>query len=85
LTKLQEKPSALKGEHPALQTMKLMFVGHFPLLDPDPDCGSGYGSKDFLVSYYPDPIRIHSTGKIFKNMSNFQKYVAGFSLTKETQ
>ncbi len=56
MTMLQDKPSALKGKHPALQTMKFMFVGHFSLLDPDPDCGSGYGSKDFIVSgSNPDP------------------------------
>jgi hypothetical protein len=33
MSKLQEKPSALKREHPALQKMKFlyffMFVGHF--------------------------------------------------------
>jgi hypothetical protein len=40
MPKLQEKPSALKREHPALQNMVI-----FALLDPDPDqqfeCGSG--------------------------------------------
>jgi hypothetical protein len=55
MPKLQEKPSALKREHTALQKMKIMslflFVGViFALLDPDPDpaaqinadpCGSG--------------------------------------------
>ena len=48
MPKLQEKPSALKREHPALQNMKIlysikffkkilfsMFVGH-SLLDQDP-------------------------------------------------
>jgi hypothetical protein len=38
---LQERPSASKREHPALQKrIFLIFsiiVGHFPLLDPDPD------------------------------------------------
>jgi len=39
-SKLQKKPSALKGEHPALQIMK--FLKFFLLLDvvfalPDPD------------------------------------------------
>jgi hypothetical protein len=57
--KLQEKPSALKKEHPALQNMKILYFFLFfwiifPLLDPDPDpatqinadpCGSGYGSR----------------------------------------
>ncbi len=36
--KLQEKPSALKREHPALQNMKKkfpVFLGHFWLRDPD--------------------------------------------------
>jgi hypothetical protein len=50
---LQEKPSALKKEHPALQKIKLIafsiFVGHFfALLVPDSDPGtpieSGSGS-----------------------------------------
>ncbi len=41
--KLQEKPSALKREHPALQNMKILyffsiFVGHFC----PPGSGSGY-------------------------------------------
>ncbi len=44
-SKLQEKPSALKREHPALQKMTIIFLGHFyPLgsglqsrnVDPDP-------------------------------------------------
>jgi hypothetical protein len=50
--KLQEKPSALKREHPALQKMKILsffqFFGViFALLDPDPEfvCGSGSGSN----------------------------------------
>jgi hypothetical protein len=42
MSKLQEKPSALKRDHPALQKMKLMNVFlclwvTFALLDPDPD------------------------------------------------
>jgi hypothetical protein len=47
--KLQEKPSAVKREHPALQ--KILWV-IFALLDPDPDCesGSGYGSRDPIES-----------------------------------
>jgi hypothetical protein len=43
MSKLQEKPSALKREYPALQKRKfvnffiwLRFI--FALLDPDPDC-----------------------------------------------
>jgi hypothetical protein len=40
--KLQEKPSALKKEHPALQNMKILYLFLFlwvifSLLDPDPD------------------------------------------------
>ncbi len=38
---LQEKPSAVKREHPALQKIKFInffyFVVHFALLDPDPE------------------------------------------------
>jgi hypothetical protein len=60
MPKLQEKPSALKSEQPALQRMKILsfflfFWVIFSLLDPDPDptaqinadpcgSGSGYGS-----------------------------------------
>ncbi len=52
MSKLQVKPSALKGElHRALQKMK--FINFFlclwvtvALLDPDPDCESGHGSRD---------------------------------------
>jgi hypothetical protein len=40
--KLQEKPSTLKREHPALQNMKILYFFLFvcvifALLDPDPD------------------------------------------------
>ncbi len=58
MPKLQEKPSALKREHPALQNMKILYFFQFlwvifAPLDPDPDpatqinadpYGSGYGS-----------------------------------------
>jgi hypothetical protein len=42
MPKLQEKPSALKSEHPALQKMKILsfflfFRVFFAPLDPDPD------------------------------------------------
>jgi hypothetical protein len=43
MSKIQEKPSALKREHPvALQNMKFLtffyfYVSFFALLDPDPD------------------------------------------------
>jgi hypothetical protein len=60
--KLQEKPSALKREHLAVQKMKivsffLFFGAIFALLDPDPDpaaqinadpCGSGSGYGTLL-------------------------------------
>jgi hypothetical protein len=52
MPKLQEKPSALKREHPALQNMKILYFFLFlwvifVLLDPDPqfECGSGSGSE----------------------------------------
>jgi hypothetical protein len=49
MSKLQEKPSVLKREYPALQKMKFinffsMFVGHFC------PSGSGYGSRDPIES-----------------------------------
>jgi hypothetical protein len=53
MSKLQEKPSALKREHPALQKMKFInFVlclwVTFALLVPDPDSESG--STDLIES-----------------------------------
>jgi len=63
--KLQEKPSALKIERPALQKMKFincffLFLSHFALLDPDTDPGTphririqsgyGYGSGSTTLS-----------------------------------
>ncbi len=65
MSKLQEKTSALKREHPALQKMKfinffLCLLVIFALLDPDPDLDTDPGTP--LNS---DPIRIririHST------------------------
>jgi hypothetical protein len=52
-SKLQEKPSALKREHQALQKMKyinffLFLCVTFALLDPDRK--SGYGSRDPIES-----------------------------------
>jgi hypothetical protein len=48
--KLQEKLSALRREHPALQKMKILSFFIFALLDPDPDpqfvCGSGSSSSN---------------------------------------
>jgi hypothetical protein len=50
MSKLQEKPSALKREHPALRKMKFLnlifFVGHF--CPP----GSGSGSTELIESGY---------------------------------
>jgi hypothetical protein len=53
MSKLQEKPSSLKREHPVLQ--KLKFINFFlciwvifDLLDSDPD--SEFGSRDLLQS-----------------------------------
>ncbi len=56
MSKLQEKPSALKREHPALQKMKfinffLCLWVIFALLDTDPDPGT---------PLHPDPFRIRS-------------------------
>ncbi len=63
LSESQEKPSALKGEHPAYKKIKFInffsiFVSHFC----PPGSGSGYGSRDSDESgSNPDPIRIHNT------------------------
>ncbi len=48
-SKLQKKPSALKGGHPTLQNMKIyIFMGHF--------CPPGSGSTDPIESgSNPDP------------------------------
>ena len=60
MSKLQEKPSALKREHPALQKIKfinffLRLWVMFALLDPNP------GSRD--------PIQSGSTAKVGSNYS----------------
>jgi hypothetical protein len=61
MSKLQEKPAALKRKHPALQKKEfincflcLWFI--FALLDPD--CESGYGSRN--------PIEFGSTALVCK-------------------
>jgi hypothetical protein len=55
MPKLQEKPSALKREHPVRKNMKILdffpfLCVLFAFLDPDPDpqfeCGSGSGSSN---------------------------------------
>jgi hypothetical protein len=53
MSKLQEKPSALKREHPALQNMKILKVFIFlfvifALLNLEPDSVSG--STDLIES-----------------------------------
>ncbi len=58
MAKVQEKPSALKREHPALKKIKffLCLLVMFNLLDPDPDCDSEYESRDPIESgSNPDP------------------------------
>jgi hypothetical protein len=62
MSKLQEKTSALKREHPALQKMKIITFFLclwviFALLDPDPGTDPG-------TPLNPDSIRIriHNTG-----------------------
>jgi hypothetical protein len=57
MSKLQEKPSALKREHPALQTMKFpdlfyIFVGH--LFPP----GSGSGSESTAFEYTQKVVHV---------------------------
>ncbi len=67
MSKLQEKTTALKKEHLALQKMKfinffLCLRVIFAPLDPDPDCESesAYGSRDPIESgSNPDPDREH--------------------------
>ncbi len=59
MSKPQQKPSALKREHPEIQNMKflnffLFLWVTFALLDPDPD-------TDPLTWLIPDPIRIRNT------------------------
>jgi hypothetical protein len=58
-----KKPSAFKRENPPLQKMRfinlfLCLWVIFALLDPDPDCesGFGYGSRD---PSNPDPDPLH--------------------------
>jgi len=48
MPKLQEKPSALKREHPAIQNMKFFLWVIFALLDPEPD-------PAFQINADPDP------------------------------
>ena len=80
MSKLQEKPSALKREHPALRKMKFLnlifFVGHF--CPP----GSGSGSTDLIESGYRSLTllteQIHSKRKIETLVPVLTNYPAGF-------
>jgi hypothetical protein len=60
MSKLQEKPSALKREHQALKKIKWVIFG-FLYPDLDPNCIlSGYGSRDPIESgSNPDPDPRH--------------------------
>jgi hypothetical protein len=64
--KLQEKPSAVKREQPAL-LVKMIFSNFFLFLrvtvvslepDPEPDCESGFGSMDPIECqhFQPNPL-----------------------------
>ncbi len=61
-SKLQEKPSALKTEHPAFQNITFLLVLWviYALLDSDPDSESGSGSTDLIESgFNSDPDLKH--------------------------
>jgi hypothetical protein len=63
--KRQEKPSALKREHPALQNMTFLYIYLFlwvilALLDPDPDTATQMNA---------DPCRSGSESKILASTS----------------
>jgi hypothetical protein len=59
MSKLKKKPSALKREHPALQTMEflncLLFWVIFALLDPDPNSEYGSGSTE-MIEFGSNPV-----------------------------
>ncbi len=57
MSNLQEKPSALKGDHPALQNMKILnfflFLWvFFALQDPDPLTWLKHWLQYILFGYY---------------------------------
>ncbi len=63
MSKLQDKPSVLKREHPAVQKMKFItFVLFewviFALLDPDPDCEFQSRSREPIESRSNSDLRI---------------------------
>jgi hypothetical protein len=59
MPKLQEKPSALKREHPVLKNMKILFLWDiFALLDPDPDPAT-------QINADPDPKPCFSLNHLF--------------------
>ncbi len=76
-SKLQDKPLALKREHPVLKINFFLlfstFVGLFSLLDSDPDPDTDPGTP-----LNPDPIqiririRIHNTGDFLPISMNFE-------------
>jgi hypothetical protein len=62
MSKLQERPSALKGEHPALQNLKFLnflfiFVGHFR--------PSGLGSGSETLEYRRIKFKIQKILRVF--------------------
>ncbi len=64
--KLQEEPSALKKEHPALQNMKILyFFLHvkviFALLDPDPDPATQLNADPDPQPWFCLPYSFHNT------------------------
>ncbi len=78
MSKLQEKPSALKSEHPELQKLKIVSFFLclwvlFALLDLDPDCESG-SWYDPGTQLNPDPIRIRIRIRIHGTAENYGIY-----------
>jgi hypothetical protein len=75
MSKLQEKPSALKREHPALQKKKFsnffsMFAVHFALLDPVPDTDPG---NPIESGSNPDPDLQHCYVGVFYEPQNIRR------------
>ncbi len=82
IKKLQEKPSALKREHPELKKMKFInffstFVGLFALLDPDPDCESRLRNRIRIrIQGTPIESRSRSTAPLRRrNIYSFMVYL----------
>jgi hypothetical protein len=68
MSKLQEKPSALKREHTALQSLKFLpfFVGHF--CPP----GSGSGSETLKTAFFLTEER-EAVEKLFRGIRPFSQ------------